>query len=180
MYGLVNAALMQFIIDQCGEPAWQRIAQAAKLDEPHFNNMQSYPDALTYDLAGCASSELGMPLDELLRELGKFWVPFTQDHGYAHLFKVAGPSLKEFLFNLDELHARVGRSFLNLRPPSFRFEPTAANKLRMHYLSERKGLCPFVVGLLEGLSKHFNTKLGITEVACSRKGADHCEFDLVL
>lgn len=180
MYGLVNASLMQFIIDQRGELAWARVARAAHFDDGHFNKMQSYPDALTYDLAGCASDELGMPLDELLRELGKYWVPYTHAQGYAHLFDVAGPSLREFLLSLDELHARVGRSFLNLRPPSFHFEPIAANSLRMHYISERKGLCPFVVGLLDGLSKHFDTKLGIDEVACSRRGADHCQFDLVL
>jgi predicted hydrocarbon binding protein len=141
--------------------------------------MQSYPDSLTFDLARCASSELGIPLDELLRELGKYWVPYTHAQGYAHLFEVAGPSLREFLLSLDELHARVGRSFLNLRPPSFRFEPGTANSLHMHYVSERKGLCPFVVGLLDGLSKHFDTQLRVEEIACARRGADHCVFNIV-
>jgi predicted hydrocarbon binding protein len=180
MYGLVNASLMQFIIDKRGEPAWQRIASAAHFDDAHFDKMHSYPDALTYELAGCASTELNIPLDTLLGELGKYWVEYTQDQGYGHFFEVAGPSLREFLFSLDELHARVGRSFLNLRPPSFRFDPIAANSVRMHYVSERKGLCPFVIGLLEGLSTRFNTPLSIDEVACARKGADHCEFNLVL
>jgi hypothetical protein len=143
--------------------------------------MQSYPDALTYELVGCASAELGVPQDEFLRVLGKYWVSFTQAQGYGHLFEVAGPSLREFLFSLNELHVRVGRSFLNLRPPSFRFESTEGNSaLRMHYLSERKGLCPFVVGLLEGLSQRFETELAVEEIACQRRGADHCEFNLKL
>jgi hypothetical protein len=180
MYGLVNASLMQFVIQHHGQPVWERVARAAHFDDLQFNKMQSYPDALTYDLVGCSCKELDLAPDDFLRALGRYWVSYTQDQGYGHLFEVGGPSLREFLFSLDELHVRVGRSFLHLKPPSFRFEPIAANTLRMHYLSERKGLCPFVIGLLEGLSQRFETDLGVEEVACARRGADHCEFHLVL
>jgi Haem-NO-binding len=179
MYGLVNASLKQLIVEQHGQAAWDRVARAAGLDEPSFNKMQSYPDSLTYQLVGLASTELKVTQDEFLHELGVYWVAYTAEQGYAHLFEVAGPSLRDFLFSLDELHARVGRSFLNLRPPSFRFDPIGPDALRLHYISHRQGLCPFVIGLLAGVSARFETPLQVDEVECSRRGADHCEFNLV-
>ena len=127
--------LMQLIIDQRGASAWERVARAAHFQDAHFNKMQSYPDALTYDLAGCASSELGIPLDELLRELGKYWVPYTHTQGYAHFFEVAGPSLRDFLLSLDELHAFANRMDIPRRafqgdhydlPESYREEAISA------------------------------------------------------
>jgi len=178
MYGLVNASLMQLVVEQHGQPVWDRIASAAQFHDGTFNKMQSYPDSLTYDMVGFASAELRMTSDEFLRVLGAYWVPFTEQQGYGHLFEVAGPSLRDFLFSLDELHVRVGRSFLNLKPPSFRFEPAAANTLRMHYLSSRQGLCPFVIGLLEGLSTRFDTPLRVDHAVCARQGAEHCQFEL--
>jgi len=178
MYGLVNASLMQLVVEQHGQSVWDRIAHAAQFHDGTFNKMQSYPDSLTYDLVGFASAELNMTPDDFLRALGTYWVSFTAQQGYGHLFEVAGPSLRDFLFSLDELHVRVGRSFLNLRPPSFRFENTGASTLRMHYLSTRNGLCPFVIGLLEGLATRFDTPLRVAHTTCAREGADHCQFEL--
>ena len=178
MYGLVNASLMQLIVEQHGLPVWERIAHAADFYDASFNKMQSYPDALTYDLVGFASVELNMKSDDFLRMLGTYWVSFTAQQGYGHLFEVAGPSLREFLFSLNELHVRVGRSFLNLRPPSFRFDALGPSTLKMHYSSEREGLCPFVIGLLEGLAIRFESRVTVDHATCARQGADHCQFDL--
>jgi len=96
------------------------------------------------------------------------------------MFDIAGSTLREFLINLDSLHTRVGQNFANLKPPSFTYDEVNEQTLRMHYHSDRKGLCPMVSGLLRGLSKRFETELRIDHPVCSRLGAPHCEFMLTV
>ena len=180
MYGLVNAALKELVISQYSHDVWDKIARAASLTETQFDKMHAYDDALTYQLVGVTCREVGVHPDDFLKALGKFWVPFTERQGYGPLFDIAGPSLHDFLLSLDDLHVRVGKSFRNLRPPSFRFDAVDAHTLRMHYVTQRSNLCPFVVGLLSGLSLRFDTPIQVDEAQCARRGADHCEFVLVL
>ncbi len=54
----------------------------------------------------------------------------------------------------DAMHARVGLTFEELRPPSFRVR-REDGRLFVHYHSTRQGLGPMVVGLLEGLILRF-------------------------
>jgi predicted hydrocarbon binding protein len=142
--------------------------------------MDSYPDELTYKLVGAASEVLGISADDALTAFGEFWVLYTGNAGYGDIMEMAGGNLRDFLFNLDNLHTRVGQSFTKLRPPSFRFDVIDDDVLRMHYLTERAGLCPMVIGLLNGLAKRFKSELAIEHDRCKRNGAEHCEFLLTL
>jgi hypothetical protein len=176
MYGLLNGALKEFVVSKYGPETWQTIGKTAAIDVTHFNKMEPYPDELTYRIVGAASAATGQSSDELLDLFGEFWVFYTAQQGYGPLFEIAGDSLRDFLASLDALHARVGRSFPKLQPPSFQFEDIDANTVRMHYHSTRRGLCPLVPGLLRGLSLRFKTQITVQEDACARRGADHCEF----
>jgi Haem-NO-binding len=142
--------------------------------------MDPYPDELTYRLVGETAATMAMSLDTVLDGFGEHWVEYTAAQGYGPMFDIAGDSLRDFLLSLDELHVRVGRSFPKLVPPSFRFETLNPHTLRMHYLSQRKGLCPMIPGLLRGLSSRFKTPIQVMEDACARRGADHCEFVVIL
>lgn len=180
MYGLVNAAVKELVLARFGEEAWRKIAERAQLSTDTFSRMEAYPDAVTFGMVGAASEVLGLTPDAVMEAFGEFWVLYTGREGYGHLFTMGGDSLREFLLNLDELHSRVGQNFSQLRPPSFQFEERSDGGLRMHYLSEREGLCPMVRGLLRGLSQHFHTPLELTHTACRRDGAPHCTFELLL
>lgn len=178
MYGLVNAAIKELVCTRFGEAKWDEIRAHAGVDVEVFSRMEQYPDAVTYRLVEAASKTLGIPADDVMDAFGEFWVLYTGREGYGHLFDIAGRSLREFLFNLDNLHTRIGQNFTHLRPPSFRFDIIDDEVVRMHYLSDRQGLCPMVIGLLRGLSLHFRTDVAIEHPACARLGADHCEFVL--
>jgi hypothetical protein len=178
MYGLVNAAVQELVQSRFGDAKWEEIKKRAGVDIDLFSRMEQYPDALTYRLVAAASQVLGIPPDDVMIAFGEFWVLYTGKEGYGHLFDLAGNSLREFLFNLDNLHTRVGQNFAHLRPPSFRFDVVSDDVLRMHYLSERHGLCPMVIGLLNGLAKRFHAEVAIDHPVCSRRGAAHCEFIL--
>lgn len=176
MYGLINAALRELIVTQHGRNAWDQIAALAAPEVPAFDKMAPYPDELTYRIIDVAHRVTGVEVDAFIDQLGEFWVSYTDQQGYGPLFDIAGDSLPDFLLSLDTVHARVGRSFPGLRPPSFQFDQVDSRVLRMHYLSERSGLCPMIFGLMRGLSLRFETEVEVTEDACARRGAAHCEF----
>jgi hypothetical protein len=176
MYGLINAALRELIVTQHGPHAWDQIAALAAPDVPAFDKMAPYPDELTYKLIETAHRVTGVEVDALIDRLGELWVSYTDQQGYGSLFDIAGDSLPDFLLSLNTVHARVGRSFPGLRPPSFQFDHVESRILRMHYLSERSGLCPMIFGVMRGLSSRFKTATEVSEEACARRGAAHCEF----
>jgi hypothetical protein len=182
MYGLVNAAVEDFVCTNFGRDQWETIKARAGVTSQSFNRMESYPDELTYKLVEAACGVLGVTAEQALRGFGGHWVLYTGREGYGNLFDMAGRSLKEFLLNLDNLHTRVGQSFAKLKPPSFRFDILDDETLRMHYHpgGGRTGLCPMVDGLLEGLSKHFKQALTMEHDVCKVRGADHCEWLLTV
>jgi len=176
MYGLVNAAVHDLVVSRFGEQTWERIKAKAGLSLETFSRMEQYPDEVTYQMVGAASEVLGISTDDVMKAFGEHWVLYTGREGYGEMFDIAGSSLKDFLFNLDALHTRVGQNFDQLQPPSFRFDTINERTVRMHYHSDRKGFCPFVYGLLTGLAARFKTHVEVEHPVCSRSGAEHCEF----
>jgi predicted hydrocarbon binding protein len=176
MYGLVNVAVHDLVVSKFGAPAWEQIKNKAGIMLEAFSSMEQYPDEVTFRLVGAASEVLGISTDEVMRAFGEHWVLYTGRGAYGQLFNMAGNSLRDFLFNLDALHTRVGQNFEHLEPPSFRFDTLNERTVRMHYHSSRKGLCPLVGGLITGLSSRFATYCDVEHPVCSRRGAEHCEF----
>ena len=84
------------------------------------------------------------------------------------------------LRNLDEMHARLQSLYPDLRPPSFDVAGTGEGTLDVHYRSERVGLVPFVVGLLEGLGDLYGTPASVTHDALASDGTDHEVFHVRL
>jgi hypothetical protein len=180
MYGMVNAAFRELIVSLFGHDQWERVRLAVVPDVDTFSPMEQYPDEITYAMVEEACRLTGYPQDALLIKFGESWVIYTDRQGYGALFDIAGDALPDFLLALNDLHERVGRNFPKLRPPAFHFDRIDANTMRMHYLTKRVGLCPFVHGLLQGLSLRFKTAIEIEHPLCQRLGADHCEFVLKL
>jgi hypothetical protein len=90
--------------------------------------------------------------------------------------KAAGKTLPEFLQNLPNFHARVAMIFPKLQPPHFRCTEITDHSLRLHYHSHRPGLAPFVVGLMQGLGRMFQTPVTVRRIEAKEEGADHDVF----
>ena len=176
MYGLVNLAVKDLVVNSFGADKWERVKELAGYDHDTFERMSPYPDELTYKLVAAVCEVLGLTTEQALIAFGEYWVLYTGREGYGHLFDIAGSNLLDFLSNLDALHTRIGTNFPHLVPPSFQCETIDANTLRMHYHTDRKGLCPMVKGLLQGLAKHFKCELELEHPICRITGAEHCEF----
>ena len=113
---------------------------------------------------------------DLLQAFGEFWILYTAREGYGELLDMSGQSFEEFLENLDNLHTRVGLSFPGLMPPSFHCEKTGENRFLLHYVSNRDGLAPMVIGLVRGLARMFEIEVSIGHEKQRNNGSDHDVF----
>ena len=159
-----------------GEEAWQKIRQAAGIEEEVFLSNESYPDAMTYRLVGAASQVLGLSANDVLEAFGDHWVSKTAQEGYGSMMDVCGRTLPDFLRNLDNLHTRVNLIFPKLRPPGFTVSDETPTSLVLHYESHREGLTSFVVGLLKGLGRKFKTPVTVTLIAPRAPGSQKESF----
>lgn len=175
MYGLVNKAVEDLALAVGGEETWARIKEEAGVDVVAFISMDAYPDEMTYALVAAASTVLKRPAEDILRAFGRHWVLYTAREGYGPLLNSAGNTLGDFLRNLDALHARVGLTMPNLRPPSFAIDQPSDDTYVVRYFSERAGLAPMVVGLLEGVGERFGYEVRVSHTV-TRDEADHDEF----
>ena len=164
MYGLINSALQSMIRDKFGESQWQAVLKESGVADDSFLTMRSYDDSVTYDLAAAASTVLGAPLETCLEMFGEYWVLETATRSYGPLMDATGTDLIGFLHNLNALHDRITGTFLDYVPPEFRVESLEDGRHRIHYVSTREGLTPFVVGLLKGLATHFDTDIDLHSV----------------
>ena len=164
MYGLVNRAIEQLVVSMKGEAGWRGVCAHAGLAADGFVSMQTYDDDVTFRLVQLVSARLGLPPEQVLEAFGEYWITYTAEEGYGELMAAGGSNLREFLGNMNDMHARIETIFPRLRPPTIRVEDVSDTEYRIHYLSEREGLAPMVLGLVKGLAKRFGQSIEVVQV----------------
>lgn len=166
MYGLVNKAVKDLVIENFGKEKWELISKDAKLATDEFIPLNTYDDAITYSLVSSATKVLGIPPEGVLKAFGKYWIKFTAHEGYGDLMDLFGQNFKDCLMNLNQMHSRMGAMMPSLVPPRFVVKESQDGKtISLEYYSARLGLAPMVHGLLEGLAEKHNTKVKIEQTA---------------
>jgi len=164
MYGMVNEAVRGLVSLNFGEDTWTKIHTKAGVSSS-FVALESYDDAVTYNLVGAAVEVLGVSAEDVLKTFGVYWVEHVATVHYGELMAQTGGGFTEFIKNLDSMHQRMQSIFPKYQPPSFRVIDTDVSHVyQVDYYSKREGLLPFVVGLFEGLSKHFDEPIKIEHV----------------
>lgn len=177
MYGMVNNAIKNLILENYGEKTWQEIKNDSGVDEEIFISMKSNPDEPTYNMAISATKILDIELDPLLVLIGEYWITHTAREGYKEMLDMFGNNLEEFLQNLNHLHSRVQSVMPDLNPPTFHCEIGDQGIIVLHYYTERPHLAPMVTGILQGLSKRFKEPAEISQVAFKGEH-DHDIFEI--
>ena len=176
MYGLVNQAVEEMIQAQYGSDAWHEVKRKAETDVDIFVRMESYPDDITYRIVGAACEYCEVSPEQLLEDIGIYWVKFTGASGYGEFLETAGSTLFEVLANLDDMHSRIALIYPKLQPPSFQCDVVSADEVVLHYRSHREGLAHMVIGLIKGLGQHLDTEVSVTRLQKREEGADHDSF----
>ena len=178
MYGLVNKAVEELVVSNFGADKWEAVKAKAGVDVDAFISTEGYPDEITYKLVGAAVEVLGMPAEQVLIAFGEHWVLKTAAENYGSMLKSGGKTLREFLVNLPNFHTRVAMIYPNLQPPRFVCSDVTDTSLKLHYHTHRPGLTLFVVGLVQGLGKLYETPVTCAIAERKEEGADHDVFDV--
>lgn len=161
MYGMINQAVRDLVCHQAGDDTWLDVCREAEIDPEGFEALTPYPDALTYKLVGIAARKLNMTPDVVLHNFGRHWVFFTAEQGYGEVMRMFGKDFRSCLANLNRMHGHMGAMMPQLKPPRFTVVEDSPKAITVHYFSEREGLGPMVVGLLEGLAEKFGEKISV-------------------
>ncbi|MFM7664281.1 MAG: heme NO-binding domain-containing protein [Bacteroidota bacterium] len=176
MYGLVNKAIKDLVVNNYGLDKWEEIARRSDFHDPEFVGLQSYDDALTYKLVGNASTVLGADAAAVLELFGEYWITYTADEGYGVLMDLCGDNFVEFLANLDMLHMRMNSMMPQLAPPQFSVQNETENSVELLYKSHREGLVPMLFGLIRGLGKRFDLNCSVETLSSKSETQDYHLF----
>ena len=155
MYGMIHRGLRDMVIEHSGQDAWNQIEMRAGTGPEHLISGQTYDDAIALNLVGLSADQLGISVEDCLMAFGRYWVKFAERGAFGQLLNFAGRDFITFLENLDRMHQAVVSAMPEARVPSFRIADRGEGVVRVAYTSERAGLEPMVVGLLEGLLARF-------------------------
>ncbi len=173
MYGIVNKAIEDLVIENFGEQKWDAIKERSGVDVDFFISNEPYDDDITYKLAGAVSEEMNITVSAVLESFGEWWVLRTGKEKYGGLMEAGGNGLREFLVNLPVFHNRVMLIYPKLTPPEFKVSDAEERSIHVHYFSKRLGLQDFVRGLLSGLGKMYNTPATVELIQSRDDGFDH-------
>ena len=162
MYGLVHTSVRDMVLQNHGPETWEQIRSAAKVGNEDFLAMKSYDDSIILNLDAAASETLKITPKKCLTAFRQFWVLDTAAKHYSEMIDGFGTNLGALLKNLDHIHDRMSSTFHGYDPPSFYLEHKGPGTYLLNYRSSRKGLTPFVIGLLQGLAIHFENLIDIT------------------
>jgi len=178
MYGIVNNAIESLVKANFGDENWEVVLRKSNIGIDYFLNSQPYDDAVTFALAAAVSEVNQLPISEVFRVFGEWWVLKTGQEKYGYLMEAGGDSLKDFLLNLPDFHNRIMLLYPKLTPPEFKVTNVAENSLHLHYYSKRIGLQEFVHGLITGLGKMYKVSVNVTMIASREENNDHEIFKI--
>lgn len=174
MYGLVNQAVKEMVVEGHGEAIWEKIRSEAGVVDV-FVSMDQYPEDITDKLVKAASAILHLSPSDILAGFGQYWVEFAS-RNYDYVLDMSGQDFLAFIKNLNNMHARIGLWMPDLKPPSFLVTDEKPGAFKLQYRSSRSGYAPMVKGLLKGLGERFNTDVTVDHARGANQGLDYEEF----
>ena len=160
------------VIEMKGDAVWSQVEQACNIGPVELISVAVYDDALSFSIVGAVATALEMDVTSCMRAFGRYWVRFAERGSYGAIMDFTGQDLRTFISNLDRMHAAVNLAMPEARTPSFKLVSADEQEIRVRYISERVGLEPLVVGLLEGLLLRFGETGVVHQVAGASSGAE--------
>ncbi len=162
MYGMIHQAVELMVIERFGEDCWREIRASAGLTSESFIGFDHYPDHDTMALLDAIPPHVRLPREEILFELGHYWVAYAGSSPYGHAISMAGDDLYSFFVHLDRMHIAIKSNLVDAKMPSFAVRGGPEGQFDLVYRSSRDGLQPFVHGLVYALARHLGENVDVT------------------
>ncbi|GEO00762.1 hypothetical protein NSE01_25940 [Novosphingobium sediminis] len=179
MYGMAHRALRQMMHDRLGASTWTKVERETGTGPADLISLCVYDDSKTIALISASAAHLGLPVEEALRDFGRYWVRYAELSSFGPIMDFTGQDLVTFINNLDRMHRSVVLAMPDARVPSFTLLDETRQRLLVRYRSERTGLEAFVIGLLEGLMDRLN-ETGTVHVAERTENAAGTVIDFAI
>ena len=161
MYGMIHQALRDMGVRQLGEAEWAGLLRDHGHTQQLFIGMEYYPDEVTMDLMGVLADRLDMSVDAFLCAFGRTWIDFAGASAYGRILSMAGEDFVSFLDSLDRMHSSIRSNMPLADLPSFEIISVDGSSIEVRYRSSRKGLAPFVQGILSAAAERFGERVAI-------------------
>ena len=171
---MIHQAAREMAVEHMGEDGWARFAAANGLTDQHFIGPEYYQDSETMELVAAIASHLKLEIADALHTFGHHWIAFAGKSAYGRVLDMAGADLESFLDNLDRMHASIKSNMPHADMPSFQVMDSDDEGITLIYRSQRRGLEPFVAGILEAVGERFGERVNIAY----EPHADGVEFRL--
>lgn len=175
MKGITFNLLEQCVRTEYGEAAWDALLDQAGLSGA-YTSLGSYPDDDLCRLVAAATAHLNSTPDEVVRWFGRKALPLMAQN-YPSLFE-GHAGTRSFLLTLNDIiHPEVRKLYPGADVPTFDFDTSSSEVLRIGYSSPRK-LCAFAQGLIEGAAEFFGERVDFMHEKCVHRGDDKCLFSV--
>lgn len=171
MKGIIFNLVEEVVTERHGADVWDALLDSAGLDGS-YTSLGSYPDEDLVGLVGAASVALGVPAEDVLRQLGDGAIPLLAGR-YPDFFR-AHASTRSFLLTLNDIiHPEVRKLYPGAVVPDFDFETADDGALLIGYRSERR-LCNLAEGFIAGATHHYGEAVEVSQPQCMLRGDQKC------
>lgn len=178
MYATINKAIEELVVEQYGRQRWDSLINAAGIRVGISLSTDRYNEAFTNQLTEAVAVELNTTPEEIMMQVGEWWLLQTSRQKFGSLIKTIGGSVKEFLLNLPGFQTRLLLICPQLDTPEFRVSRIEDHSIYLQCLTSHQGLRPFLKGLIYGLGKFYQTPVTIDLVASEERLSEHDEFKI--
>ncbi|CAM1326905.1 Uncharacterised protein g9354 [Pycnogonum litorale] len=155
MYGLILMNMREYVVNEWGEEMWEVFRKEAGISQSTFSTHQVYPDKWITSAGEKVQEVLNIDEKQFFSSMGASFVRFLGPYGYHVMLKVLGRHLRNFINNLDNLHAYLTFSYPQLEAASFFCENETDKGLTLHYRSKRRGFVWYVSGQIKEVGRMF-------------------------
>jgi hypothetical protein len=175
LHGVIFTSFRDFLTEAYGDGLTRELFA----QEPIYLLSEAYPDERLLDLISRTSAATGRSADEVEHDFGVFTGATTFTRLYPAFFAIA-PTAREFLLTVESrIHELVRATIPHAVPPRLAVSELDDDGVSIDYSSPRH-LCMLLRGLVEGTARHYAETAMIDELACMRKGAQSCRFEVRL
>jgi len=155
MHGLVNRAIQSFVTNTYGPDRWSRVTEAAGLEQPGFEAMLSYDDALTDAVLDALCADLGRGRGEVLEDLGTYLVSHPAVEALRRLLRFGGETYVDFLHSLDDLPDRARLAVPDLHLPALVLREEGEGRYSLACGPELPGFGWVMMGILRAMADDY-------------------------
>jgi len=156
--------LESMISEGYGKPKWEAtLVNAGLPGNTRFLASQDIDDRVAMKIFDATCTTLNITKRQASEAFGDYWVNEFCQRIYKAYFR-GSKTARELLLKMDQIHENVTMNIESARPPRFGYRWKDDKTLLMEYRSGR-GMIDYLVGLVQGVGKHFRENLRVRKLS---------------